>query len=156
MFLVHDKIEARHRYIARFLDNEDAPVAILLAAADFERCVRRGILGLGISPTKIIRETYFKSSFHGLDKFKEAWKAEVKPRTGRNLANDVVMHWSTFIDAYGFRHKLIHGATRKISPAFASEKARLILSASIAINKLATGHGVDLDKTIRRYKRFAA
>ncbi len=46
-------------------------VAILLAAAEFERCIKRGILALGRSPTKEIKETIFNGRFHGLDAFKK-------------------------------------------------------------------------------------
>jgi hypothetical protein len=154
MFLVHDTIADRHKYISRFLDGEEAAVGILLAAADFERGVRRGILGLGTAPTKEIKSTYFGPGFHGLDRFKDAWKAEVKPRTRRNLANDVVRRWDSFRDAYKLRNVLIHGATGRITPSYASNAARTILGASLAIHELAREHGVDLDRTIRRYKRY--
>jgi hypothetical protein len=128
-------------------------VAILLAAADFERSVRRGILGLGTSPTKEIQSRFFAKNFHGLEAFKDAWRIEVKPRCKLNLAGDTVANWHEFKRAYDFRHRLIHGSTVRLSPDFASGVARSILQASYSIDQLARRHGVDLDRTIRRYKR---
>ena len=154
MFLVHDTINERHAYIERFLDCDDAPVSILLAAADFERCVRRAILGLGTSPTKVIREKHLGKDFHGPMAFKRAWKAEVKPRLGLNLANQVVRDWSRFDKAYRFRHKLIHGVTGRLESEFASGIARTIMQGASDIDDLARSEGVNLDRTIRRYKRW--
>ena len=39
VFLVSDTLEERHAKIRGFLNKRDAPIAILLAAADFERKV---------------------------------------------------------------------------------------------------------------------
>ncbi len=55
MFLVRDRIEARHEKIRTFMGSDDAAIAVLLAAADFERTVRRAILALGNTPTKQLR-----------------------------------------------------------------------------------------------------
>lgn len=154
MFTVKEPIERRHAYIAQFLDDEHAPLAILLAAADFERCVRRAVLGLGTSPTKQIRAEVLTNQFSGLDRFKAGWRAEVKPRVGLNLANDVVKRWDRFARAYRYRHRLIHGVPSKLSAEFASDLARTILVGAEDVNRVAQEHGVELDRTIRRYKRW--
>ena len=153
MFLVRQSITERHSYIECFLDCDDASVAVLLAAADFERCIRRAILALGQSPTKNIREGLFSQHFHGLEAFKEGWKKEVKPRLGVNLANDVVRDWGRFKKAFGFRHQLIHGATNKLSVEFASGVARTVLRGASDLDDFARDQGASLDGVIRRYKR---
>lgn len=154
MFLVQQTMAERHEYVSRFMDGDDASIAVLLAAADFERCIRRAILGLGMSPTKEIRENFFRQHFHGPRRFKEVWRIEVKPRIGRNLADEVVPRWDSVERAYSFRHRLIHGIPGKLSPELASGVARTFLKAAVAVGRVAGEHGVDLDRTIRRYKRI--
>jgi hypothetical protein len=150
MFLVSDTMEERHKYIRRFVVAGDASVAILLAAADFERCLKRGILALGQSPTKEIKEKIFRPPFHGLEAFKKAWIAEVRPLHKINLPGGVVQNWSDFVRAYNCRHSLIHGATSKMTQKFASEMTSRILAASVQLHHFAATRGKDLDKKIVR------
>jgi hypothetical protein len=152
MFLVSDDIDTRHNKIIIFLDNEDAPIAILLAAADFERCVRRAILGLGASPTAYIKAKIMSNGFHGLRAFKRAWKHEVSPHFSSSLDKDVVTSWDEFSKAYQFRHKIIHGIVGRFSPDYASTMARRLLQASREIHVFAADRGVNLDRPIRRLK----
>lgn len=153
MFLVHDTIRERHARISRFLDGDDAPIAILLAAADFERTIRRAILGLGSSPTSEIREKLLNQRFHGPDAFKDGWAREVRPRLGVRLADDAITNWTALRAAFNQRNRLIHGSPRKLQSAFASKHARAIMMAAQQLHEFALADGVDLDRTIRRYKR---
>jgi hypothetical protein len=153
MFLVSDRIGERHQRIERFLGGEEAPIALLLSAADFERTVRRAILGLGSSSTKNIRENVLShENIRGFGGYKQAWKDEVKPRLEVNLANDVVRNWQDVKKAFAHRNRIIHGATIRSTPEFTSFKARSILIGCIAIHQFASQNSVDLDSTIRRYK----
>lgn len=151
MFRVHDAISHRHTYVRGYFGREDAAVAILLAAADFERTIRRAILALGSSPTAELKARLFQDRFNGLDAFKEGWRREVKPNYESDLAV-VVKGWDAFRKAYGHRHRLIHGATGKFTPEFAGEIAGRILRASLDVHEFAGSCGHDLDKVIRRTK----
>ena len=93
MFLVRDTINERHRCISHFLDSDDASIAVLLAAADFERTMCRAILGLGSSTTPEIKSKILTNRFHGTDRFKKGWKKEVKPLHGVRLADQVITNW---------------------------------------------------------------
>jgi hypothetical protein len=150
MFLVRDTINERHRRIRRFLDSDDASIGVLLAAADFERTIRRAILGLGSETSANIKSKI--SRLHGLDRYEEGWNKEVRPRFKENLDGQVIKEWKTLKKAFDLRHELIHGTTRKPSTDFASAAARRILDASQQVHDFAAKNNVDLDKTIRRYK----
>lgn len=153
MFLVRQGIDERHGRIAKFFYTEDATIAVLLAAADFERCIRRAILALGVSPTAQIRKQTLGRNFHGLDAFKKGWNDEVTPRLHKKLADDVVRNWSQFRSSFELRHRLIHGAQVRLTPAFATEAAKRILAASVDLTNFASAEGAQLDGIIRRYKR---
>ncbi|PZO52913.1 MAG: hypothetical protein DCF16_08190 [Alphaproteobacteria bacterium] len=150
MFLVSDSIRERHKVIEKYLDTDEASIAILLAAADFERSVKRAILALGQSPTKDIKEKLIGRRFHGPEAFKSAWRAEVQRRHDVDLANGVVRNWSEFVQAYECRNRLIHGTTNRMTTAYASRAARKILAASSAVHKFAADRAHDLDKRIVR------
>ena len=52
MFLVSDIPAQRRGKIQSFLENDEPAIAVLLAAADCERTIRRAILSLGKTPTR--------------------------------------------------------------------------------------------------------
>lgn len=58
MFFVNDTQEHRHKFIRSFLKKDTAPIAVLLAAIDFEWTVKRAILAFGTSPTKDLRACF--------------------------------------------------------------------------------------------------
>ena len=131
MFLVSDTIVKRHAKIRSFI-KKDPAIAVILAAADFEWTVRRAILALGRSPTKHIREKVL-ANCTGLEKYKNAWKEEVKPRLNSDLAI-VVPNWFVFSkQAYPLRHRLIHGVVGTTGHDYAKEKIDTILGASKAV-----------------------
>jgi hypothetical protein len=67
-FLVTDDLDARENRIMGFLEEREPVIAILLAAADFERTVRRAILGLSTEPTKKIRKK-LASEYGAINKY---------------------------------------------------------------------------------------
>lgn len=136
MFLVNDTLAQRQRRIKSY----EPYVAVLLAAADFEWTIRRGILALGVSPTKAIREGVLKRC-SGLEAYKRVWNKEVKPFTKKGLI-DVVPNWSYFKDkAYPLRHRLIHGVDGSVTPGYAKDRIESILAASKAIVEFAENNG---------------
>lgn len=150
MFLIKDTLSTRQEKIKSF----EPFVAIILAAADFEWTVRRGILALGKSPTKLIRQDVLKGC-HGLNRYKEAWRKEVTPYTGDRLT-DVIHDWQFFKEkAYPLRHQLIHGVSGSLSPNYAQERIDSILTASRAITEYAISKGEPIygRKIVRRKHR---
>lgn len=128
MFLVDDTLPKRHSKIRSY----EPFVGVILAAVDFEWTVRRAILALGKSPTKQIRESVLNNC-SGLEKYKNAWKMEVKPFTGKTLT-EVVPEWQFFKEqAYPLRHRLVHGVSGSVTKAYAESRIESILNASKAI-----------------------
>lgn len=153
MFLVSDTRPLREAKIRSFLPDDPA-VAIILAAADFEWTVRRAIVALGGSPTKVIREQIL-AGCHGLDAYKRAWKQEVTPRVGVGLAQVAPpSDWQYFKDkAYDLRHKIVHGVTSSVPVPFATPRLDAILAMSTAVTDFANIQGEPLyGRMIRRSK----
>ena len=152
MFLVHDTLEERQEKIASY---DDPFVAVLLAAADFEWTVRRAILALGISTTKEIKEDVL-SRCSGLDKYKDAWKKEVEPLTGKGLS-EIIPDWQYVKEkAYPLRNRLVHGIEGSVTSQYAQERVKAILSASKAVAEFADSFGEPLyGRRIVRLKRRA-
>ena len=148
MFLVSDTRSSREAKIRSFLQDDPA-VAVILAAADFEWTVRRAIVALGRSPTKVIRQHL--AECYGLDRYKEAWKQEVQPRFGIGLAG-VVPEWQFFREkAYDLRHKIVHGLSSSVPVAFGQSRLDSILAASSAVTTFADSAGEPLyGRIIRR------
>lgn len=128
MFLVSDTQRERHELIRSFLSKERAPIAVILAAVDFEWTLRRAILALGTTSTKHIREhVIYKVS--GLKLYKEKWKEEVKPRFGIDLTG-LITHWSDLSDAFDLRSRLVHGESGTVTPEYANPHVNHILKAA--------------------------
>jgi hypothetical protein len=153
MFLVNDTIEQRQSKIRSFAHRNEPVIAILLAAADFEWTVRRAILALGKSPTKVIRHRFQQEKKGGLAAWKEYWKEEVKPRFGTDLAS-VVPDWEQlYTKSFPLRHKLIHGAQGIVGSNYAERTVETILAASWAVAKFAKDKGEPIyGHSIRRIK----
>lgn len=141
-FLVSDTQLQRHTKIRSFLDEGEWFIAVLLSAADFEWTARRGILALGHRPTVDIRQGTL-ATCTGIDRYKEAWKLEVKPTRGHGLP-EVIPEWERFRRAFQLRHTLVHGIRGTAEQSYAAERAERILQASQAICTYAQIHTVDL------------
>ena len=74
MFLVSDDSPTRELRIRAALTTEPA-IAVILGAVHVEWTVRRAILALGRSPNIVLRVQLTRA--HGLDQYKDLWKAEV-------------------------------------------------------------------------------
>lgn len=136
MFLVDDTLESRQEMIASY-----GPfVGVILAAVDFEWTVRRAILALGSGTTKEIRNKTFKGCF-GLEFYKDKWKEEVTPLTGKRL-DEIIPDWQYFREkAYPLRHRLVNGVEGSVTPQYASDRMKAILLASKSIADFAASLG---------------
>lgn len=150
MFLVKDTIKGRHKKICSFLDTSPA-IAILLAAADFEWCINRFIIGLGNVPNRDIRDEILsrsnkqgrRSYVSGLNAYKNAWekvRGELEP-IDRIIGFD---RWLALNSAFEKRHALIHGREGTSSRGFAKNVVDTILLCSSQLNDFATDKSVPL------------
>lgn len=150
MFLVNDTLESRQEMIASY----GSFVGVILASVDFEWTVRRAILALGSGTTKEIRNGTLQRCF-GLDSYVKAWRKEVTPLTGKRLP-EIIHDWQYFREkAYPLRHRLVHGVEGAVTPQYASDRMKAILSASKSIADFADLLGEPLygRKIIRRKPR---
>lgn len=142
MFWVRDKQDARHERIRRLVTRDDAGIAVLVAAADFEWTIRRGILALGRSSTRRTKEQM--QGAHGLDRYKEVWSSEVAVRDDERLPR-LIKDWKYFrTEAFPLRNRLVHGITGTVGVAYARDRVESVLGASIAITQFARDRGYDL------------
>lgn len=153
MVFVNDTQEQRHKFIRSFLNRDTAPIAILLAAIDFEWTVKRAILAFGTSPTKNLR-TCFRNVY-GLRRSKEKWKEEVQPRLGCSI-DSAIRQWSQVHDAFEIRDKIIHGASVPVTLEHATPHVNSILGASESLEKLAKEKDRSLyQRRIRRQNQWS-
>lgn len=169
MFRISDLPWQRRERILGFLHEGEPVVAVLLASLDFERTVRRAIIALGTSPTKVIavrlgREDDGRGTTANLEPrkpyssnlegYKEAWKEEVKPRVGKSLCHDVIKKWSVLRDAFQLRHALIHGDRGSTSVTYSTPRIEIILDATLQVHDFAKLKRCNLCTKIKaRYKR---
>jgi hypothetical protein len=151
MFHVADTFEERKERIEELLE-EEAAIAVILAAADCERTIRRAIIALGCLPSKSLRELMDKK-FNTLGRFPKAWRNEVESRLGISLA-DVVGGWESLQEAFKLRHQLIHGESGTTGVDYARERVQRILEATRRVHKFALEHGADLCKPTKVRKRI--
>lgn len=141
-FLVGDSQSTRHARIKGFLVEGEPVISVILAAADFEWTVRRAILALGKSPNADIR-TGVLARCSGLDKYRDAWKAEVKPRFEKGLP-EVIADWDGFKEAFGLRHRLVHGVAGTTGLNYAATRVETVLQASADVAAFAAANAIDL------------
>lgn len=145
MFLVGEHSVTREARIRALLTAEP-PIAVILAAVNVEWTVRRAVLALGRSPNRDIRQRLVNC--HGLDKYKELWKAEVS-RGGRlPTLPQVVREWAELRKAFVLRHRLVHGAN-SCTAVYAMPRVEVMLAASADIRRFCADQGVDLHDRLK-------
>jgi hypothetical protein len=148
MFLVSDTLEQRQARIRSLFTKHEMTAAVLLAAADFEWTVRRGILLLGKSPRREIRISVLAKCF-GLDSYRDAWASEVG--LTRKTLPRVINGWGYFrTQAFPLRNKIIHGIQGTTGLKYATERAESILEASRDVVNYCAGEGADIYRRLGR------
>jgi len=154
MFFVSDNQKDRHSLIREFLTHDQATIAIILAAIDFEWSLRRTILLFGYNSTKHIREIVL-ANVSGPEKYKEVWKNEVEKNLGISLPN-VIPHWSRLVNskngAYRLRNQIVHGIHGNVTEKYATDRVEDFLRASELLQELASKHQTTIFKRIVRRK----
>jgi hypothetical protein len=151
MFQVSYNSERRIKKIRSFLgSDENAPIAILLAAVQFEWIISRAILALGKSPTLELRKRVNRTT--GLDAYKDLWRDEVSnPRRVGRLP-EIITGWQTFTKSFEARHRLVHG-TISASKGYALKHTHPLIQASEAVRQFALELGVDLHVRLKTRRR---
>lgn len=167
MFLVTDSLNKRQEKIQVFLQEGEHAIAVLLAAADCERTLRRAILALGVTPTRELayqlgrprprnenpsstkNARANKSYRSSLDGYAAAWDVELA-RFSSPLLKDVVAPSDTLRKAFQLRHDLVHGDRGTTGREYARTQVERLLSATSAVHKFALANGVDLEKPLKR------
>lgn len=141
MFKVSETLEKRHTRFRRYLKS-DPGVVVIIAAAEFEWTVRRGIIAMGSSPNATIRRTLLLR--HGLSAYKEVWRDEVRPQHGKSLP-EIVPEWDRLVsEAFKLRHCLIHGAKRTVDVPFAEKQMERILAATRSVVDFGKERGINV------------
>lgn len=135
-FLVRDSQRTRHERIRSFLNDENAVIAIILAAIDLEWTIRRVI------DAKRKRNDELLSDRHvsGLPAYAKAWSKTIGDDSTHSLIG-IVDDWVKLKKEYQLRHEIVHGRISSIGAEFATERVELILAASKAI----AAYGVEND-----------
>lgn len=142
MFLTSDTFADRQKRIRSF-DNNDAFIGVLLATMDFEWTLRRAIIALGYQKNSTIRDQVL-ANCSGIDRYKDAWKQQVKPRQGVTLPS-IVSDWEFLKNqAFPLRHRLVHGIKAATGVQYARERRDCLLDASKAVVDFSATKGVDL------------
>jgi hypothetical protein len=162
MFLVTDDLITREDKIRGFIKREPA-IAVLLAAADCERTIRRAILALGVTPTLELqhrlgrprpvgwraptpRPKKYASSIKG---YNEAWSDELG-HLKQPLLDGVAGSERTLRVAFQLRHDLIHGDKGTTGIGYARKQVERLLEATAKVTAFAEEHGVDLHMRLKR------
>jgi len=140
MFLVGDDSLAREARIRAFLASEP-PAAVILGAVHFEWTVRRAVLALGHSPNAVIHQQMRRC--HGLDQYKDLWKAELVAAHRAPSLAQVVTRWAELRKAFTLRHHLVHGV-RSCTAEHAAPRVEVLLAAAADVRSFCAGQGVDL------------
>lgn len=93
--------------IQRLVLEGDHCIALVVAAADFERTIRRAIIGLASEPTADVRER-IERKYNTIGKYGQAWTHFVEPVRELSL-HEVLPVIDRIKNAFRSRNKLVHG-----------------------------------------------
>ncbi len=167
MFLITDGLEARERKIRDFLKKGEPAIAVLLAAADCERTLRRAILSLGTTPTKELAYRLGRRPRKGeqnpipkrlkygatIKEYDRAWKDEVYPWWPTELKGGVVKDWGALEKAFTLRHELIHGDTGTTGVHYGEAQVDALIAATRAVHNFALAEKYDLVKRLKTRRK---
>jgi hypothetical protein len=159
-FLIGDTLEQREARIRQFLDDRERAIAILLAAADFERTVRRAIFHLSReeeAPTK--KELADKGLT--ISRYPKAWRKFLtadslrlgvtakQVKAGVKNVDVVISDYSGLQSAFGVRNSIVHGVESGASEKEARKTVEVILAGTRAITEYAEKQGKPLTDRLK-------
>lgn len=98
-----------------------------------------------MSPNVTIREQLQRS--YGLDRLKEIWKEEAKPKTQVGLAQ-VITLWPKLKKGFELRNRLVHGG-KPTSSDYAADRIEWLLQAAREVQQFCEKQGIDLYRRLR-------
>jgi hypothetical protein len=128
MFAYAVSIEDRLSKIQRLVSEGDSGIALVVAAADFERTLRRAIVGLASEPRFVepVRKLSLHEALPEIDDIKNAFRS---------------------------RNKLVHGQQGGARIDYLQPRIEIILAGTTKLTSFALEHGVDLTARIRIRQR---
>lgn len=151
MFSYCVSIEERIGKLQRLISEGDHCIALVVAAADFERTMRRAIVALSIEPTAEVRERIEKK-FNTIGKYQQAWTRFVEPALALPLS-DALPEFDNVRRAFQARNKLIHGQQGGAKVAYVMARLDVIIAGTTKLTALSLAHGVDLTLRIKVRQR---
>ena len=165
MFLVSDGSRKYRKEVIDRVAGEDMVLRVLLAAIDFEWTLRRTILALGWSPTKVLADKFDQSKYRKIEGLKKLWNDEVVVRVGESTPTVVELvnehpfankknkrSWDCLCEAWDLRHKLVHGLQGCCGEDYGRRMSDVLLFATDRLVEFAEKHGKNVFRVIRRTK----
>lgn len=147
MFRFDTDVDARRQAILTLLASGQAAVGIVVAAADFERTVRRAIIALGREPTSVLRQQLTTMDYGTIKKYPHAWRTFVTTHKESTLPI-IVRRWNLVLEAFDVRNGLLHGETGTVGLNFAREHTQVILEGTSDVDSFVRAHDVLLTKKL--------
>lgn len=151
MFSYSVSIEDRLAKLQRLVSEGDHCIALVVAAADFERTMRRAIVSLSLKPTADVRERIEKK-YNSIGRYRQAWTLFVEP--ARNLSlSDALLEFDDIKNAFQARNKLVHGQQGGAKFDYVMPRLDVISSGTTKLTVLSLKHGIDLTQRIKVRQR---
>jgi hypothetical protein len=151
MFSYSVSIEDRLSKLQRLVSEGDHCIALVVAAADFERTIRRAIVGLAAEPTADVRERIEKK-YNTIGKYNLAWARFVEPVRKSSL-QEALSEFDDVKNAFRSRNKLVHGQQGGAKLDYVMPRLEIITTGTARLTEFALLHGVDLTVRIKVRQR---
>lgn len=152
MFRVSDSLEYRRSELYRLVGEGLGGMAIVAAAADFERSLRRSMIMLAVKhPTAFIRET-IEEQYRTISKYSKAWNKFVYPEVEIRL-HEAVPGFENIKRSFDARNKLVHGKHGAVTEAYAAKHIAVIEGGTTSITRFSADHGADLMSRLKTRPR---
>ena len=151
MFAYSVSIEDRLSKIQRLVSEGDHGIALVVAAADFERTLRRAIVGLALEPTADVRER-IERKYNTIGRYGQGWTRFVEPVRKSSL-QEALPEIDDIKNAFRSRNKLVHGQQGGARLDYVMPRIEVIFSGTTKLTSFALEHGIDLTARIRIRQR---
>ena len=151
MFSFSVSIEDRLSKLQRLVSEGDHCIALVVAAADFERTMRRAIVGLSAEPTADVRERIEKK-YNTIGKYNLAWTRFVEP-VRQSPLQEALSEFDDVRNAFRSRNKLVHGQQGGAKLGYVMPRLEIIIAGTTKLTAFALSHSVDLTARIKIRQR---
>lgn len=151
MFAYSVSIEDRLSKLQRLVSEGDHCIALVVAAADFERTMRRAIVGLATEPTADVRERIEKK-YNTIGKYNFPWTRFVEPVRKSSL-QEALPEFDDVKSAFRSRNKLVHGQQGGAKLDYVTPRLEIIVTGTSKLTSFALAHGIDLTARIKIRQR---